>query len=700
MKIYYSPYFNGHSYIDFESRKKSQGGLLGETLESTEGLLSRLELQCGLSYPDTNEEKRIEEYYDVLEKSIKESDPFFNSIQNDNKDKQRYYVTTELLRWRDTLIMAGWNKKDPLAGKLSVIAAAEANVSADGEITKGSADRWLALLRCNRIKALKDRVAIEVWCPKKIIPSLVQQVVAMMDGDSYYMCEDMLSMDPVQVKDCKVINFNEQYEAYQWLGCRVPEEGQVVVCDDSARLDSVLRSMAKPVVSGDANIGCHHVINDVRSMLDIPKSLIWIDCNGGYRFHYPYDFLSDDEAKALAVPTETEMIEAVNRHYVSQLNKIADVTLVSATYDKSQLLSQHPMVANVLHKKGSSVTVQQEKVAISQKEAGNEVRFERHLKYEVGKNVEVKHARMSASALDALIQLPFNHIVEKELGLYEPYDGTDIVTMKGIVAHKVVELMVADGNGIVLSEIGEYLERALDDKDSIDQSIGRCILRQDENRFELDDLRMTLASSLAALEGIIAVNDLEIVGSEVAIPDDANAKGTVDAKVFGPSVAFIDMVLKKRGSEDYYLFDFKYSTSKRHRDKLAANKSVQFAFYKELFTNFYEGGGKKVAGYGYFLFPMSTLYVPNTEDNGGLSGANIEFVDVDTETVGDTLAAMQKSFEYRKKQFAKGIIEEGEEMTVDSDYKSQAGIFPLNNDRDIKDAPYTPNHIVLKNQIR
>jgi len=706
MKIHYSPYFNGHAYIDYNSRNN---GMLGECVESTSGLLARLELICGLSYPESDSEEQLRRlaYYEALNAAAKETGIMVKSVANDAPEtdpRRNLRVTTELLSWRDSLILAGWDRKEQLPeGKLRLLQMAEQQLEQHSLVYRGVADRWLDL---EEKLPLLQQAGIEIvcYCPKGLIPARIAQLIDNLKGE--WRCEYQ-QQEILQKEHCQVYEFEERYQAFEWLAVQPRVEGQLVVCADGERLDHVLRRFGVPIASGEKTQEmCHLVADDVRCRLDVPESLIWLDCNGDYGYRYPYGFLSLEERKALPydILSEQTALGLVDQHIVHLLNEIkGNVVLVSSKADRGELLTEHPMVAALLYvgdeeKRLKKITPE---IEVKKQAEEPEKRFESHIAYQLPKDKSmeeplpqsavIKQSTMSYSTLDTLINHPFDFVMERQADLKEPYHDTDLRTERGNVAHRVVQLMV-DNGGITLDTFDNYLQEALKDKGDL--------LLQPENAFELEEFTFILHNSIGVLEGIIKEQKLTVVASEYRVPELASNEERTYVKfdVFGQSSAELDLLLKNEKGE-YVIFDFKYSTSrKRYIGILETNKSVQFEFYKEIFSRHSKKYQGQVKAYGYYLFPLCTLFVP---EGSPLKGNNIEEVSLGKEALTDPFVRMEKSYKFRMEQLEKGLIEEAEHMSTDDiPYCQETELFPLKSDKNLKLGPYAPCHVVLKNQIR
>ena len=103
MKIHYSPHFDGEHYIDFQGRGNL---LIDELVVGDFGLLSQLELRSGMACECLSESERQAGYYNAV-KAVIESRP--DNPITDSFKADEYGVASELLRWRDELIAAGWH---------------------------------------------------------------------------------------------------------------------------------------------------------------------------------------------------------------------------------------------------------------------------------------------------------------------------------------------------------------------------------------------------------------------------------------------------------------------------------------------------------------------------------------------------------------------------------------------------------------
>lgn len=691
MKIHYSPYFNGKAYVGQD--------LLGECVLETAGLLDRLELLCGLTQDDVADEERVSAYLDALLQTDS-TGSLYPSLCIDAQERESHpqdpdlKVTVELLRWRDQLILAGWDRVAPLPeGKLQTLAQAEACLPAQSVVRRGRADRWLTL--ADQLPKLRQAgLDIVVHCPRVLLPLRVASLIEALSGVGAFVSEPG-PKEPLRSDGRQVFFVDEPYQAYEWLALQTPQPDTVVVCGQGQRLDAVLRSLAQPEAGETPRVGSHRVVSDLRCQLQAPKRLIWLDCQGGYGLHYAYDFLNATERLHFpSLPSEEQMLQAVHAQLVRLLNQPDEVCLIAARREVGQPLTEHPMVAALTHARENRIQAQELAVGLPmQASPQTELRFQAQATYQLSRGLDhCQDKVMSFSTLDQLIQYPFNYAVESVAKLYEPKQPDHLSRVKGNVAHYIVELMINQDHSINLSRYDELAQTALEFK-------GRDLLKP-ENHFELEEFHLTMRESLQVLHQIITDQHLTPIEDEYKI----GWEEAVQLPVFGDSKASIDLLLRDDRDGKYVIFDFKYSThGDTYTDLLALNHSQQFAFYKEIFDR------GEVKAMGYYLFPLHTLFVPEgAMGSDHLSGDNIESVSLGDDALPDLLDSMHRSYETRIAQLRQGCIEEAEGMPLaDLDYSRQIAqgelLVPLEhayNDKKKKGTPYAQTHLVLKNQIR
>jgi len=662
MKIHYSPYFNGKAYIDYS--KHELGGLLGESVDNTIGLLNRLELIAGLSYPEeVDEEKRAEEYYKALEQVIKPSSLLYRSFEVDRRNLEtelKYKVTSELLSWRDTLILAGWDKTSDLPkGKLIDIQNAEKAIPADSAISLGEADRWMQI--GDFIETIKaSGVEISVHCPKILIPNRILAIIDQLNPE--YLCE--YGDTEIDTSHCEVRSFKEVTDAMDWLATQKPKAGQIVVSRDNLRIDATLNAFSVPTAAENPAVDSHHIVSDIRDIIDTPEEIIWLNCNGDYGLRYPYSFMSKEEITAFGeIPAYASMIDAVHNHIATIINSVKKVTICTSGKDCGRVLTEHPVTSTLLHAKEESKRIKSTptEAEVAEKEQ-MQISFAQQCKatYNLdGQRANVSAPNISYSSLEKLLFQPFDFVVNYEANLWEPREE-NLSTLIGKVVHKTFELMFNKNPELELDDLDEMFEEAVRQEGHE--------LRLPENRLLLDEIRDVLSFSVPTFKEIMEINNLTFIASEYKI------EGMLDE--FGKSKAFIDLILKNEDG-NYVIIDFKYSESDFYAKKFITNESVQFTIYKEMLEKI--AGMGQVEIVGYYMVPLGELYIPSVSLSGNLlEGENVFSYEKNEDAYPNYLDEMHKMYRETMGRIETGIID----------------IDPHN-----KKSPFLSN-IVLKNMIR
>ncbi len=424
-----------------------------------------------------------------------------------------------------------------------------------------------------------------------------------------------------------------------------------------------------------AEAGSMNVINDIRSMVKPAKTLIWLDCQQEDTESDPYDFLSEEEREYLGehnavIPTFALHLEYARFEKIYKLNQAVQVILVKSSYDGTSRLGEHSLVAEASYlsrKKLPKVNPEELFPMMEiQKETSSIDIYHPELSYEIG-NFNYTGRKESNTSIDILINFPFNYVMDYVALLPSPDENQlkNTYTTTGLVAHHFFQHVIEDSHRdysemrrLTNDEFDKRLETAID--------VTGLILRLDENATALNSFRSHLKESMLALIDIMEIEKLTPEGCEIGFPEKKEDVVKLDTiQDFG---ARIDLLLKNE-SDQYVIFDFKWSYGKQFEEKLQDDLSIQLDLYKQAVTKTYTD--KKVAGVGYYLMPKKQLI---TTDFDEIPNKNlIKKIDKPGSKVKlkDKIA---HSFNYRMDEIRRGHIEEAEMMDifdVDCYYKHQ-----------------------------
>ena len=240
-KIIFSPFYDQATY------SRSSGSVVcGDRVVGIRSLLSELELRAGMTHSDVSSFDRLIAYYRAVRKVLSDKcgrKPFYA----DSFEKDDLSVTGELLRWRDALVMSGWNGSvsDPssaLAYKFNDLAQVEKYFSA-----KGSADRWHDLLSESGYLA---GTHIDVCVPRESLDRVIIDVLEKSGATMSFV--DTVEGSRLNLKaSLSVLQVRNRVDAYRYAAGITPEDGLLISNADNKALNDVFRAHDLPLASAD-----------------------------------------------------------------------------------------------------------------------------------------------------------------------------------------------------------------------------------------------------------------------------------------------------------------------------------------------------------------------------------------------------------------------------------------------------------------
>ena len=256
LKLIFSPYYDGNCYSGNPDKNQC---VLGTKYLGPLGLLDELELRSGLSRGVTTPMQRAIAYCNAIQKvldSKPSSKPFYQqSFENDPLG-----VAQQLLRWRDALCMAGWDKNTELPNTLSAdgkkrledLQASEAHF---GNI--GIGERWHQLLNADLDALLPKDLEIEVDMKMDLLPPVIRK--ALEKTKRAKESETVANVGSKTLSDFAdkftLCQFPEQNDAYQWAATQTEFTPNVYVNEDNFTFNQVLKSVGKPLVDASVEGG-------------------------------------------------------------------------------------------------------------------------------------------------------------------------------------------------------------------------------------------------------------------------------------------------------------------------------------------------------------------------------------------------------------------------------------------------------------
>lgn len=256
LKLIFSPYYDGSCYAGNPAKQQC---VLGTKYVGPLGLLDELELRAGLSRGETSPMMRAIAYCNAIHTVLDNkpsSEPFYQqSFKNDPLG-----VAQQLLRWRDALCLAGWDKKTTLPNGLSAdgkkrledLQAVEAHFD-----SIGIGERWHQLLNANLDALLPEDLEIEVDMKMDLLPPVIRKVLKKTNRATESEVVTNLGSKTLSNFAGKftLYQFPEQNDAYQWASLQTEFTPEVYVNEDNFTFNQVLKSVGKPLVDASVEGG-------------------------------------------------------------------------------------------------------------------------------------------------------------------------------------------------------------------------------------------------------------------------------------------------------------------------------------------------------------------------------------------------------------------------------------------------------------
>lgn len=445
-----------------------------------------------------------------------------------------------------------------------------------------------------------------------------------------------------------------------------------------------------------SEVGAMKVAPGVDAVTAPVESAIWMDPVPS-RTPYPYAFLSDADVerlqKVMDIPDRRTLLLQSRESLNASLSNVGKLTLVLCDKVGTETPAKHQVLVesvNAAKAKGEIPYAEMDETSLEY----DKLRSPRtqQLQHEFGEGFfeGFFNETLSPSALEKLLERPFDYVMTYMMGLWEESSSNESATL-GNVAHHVFESIYDKAKDIDGICTADQFENVFDRYyDSIfDEAVRHCglILTQPENALTCKSLKSRLKKySIPAYIKVMENNALSIVGSEVDITGTIRCEGhTTNLNL----KARIDLLLKDKDS-NYVIFDLKHASNKTSRDKrvdqIKKGKDYQLLMYRALVEEKVARGEKVVRGenvpgnvsaVGFFMLTTSELLT-------AYSFKGVEKIEPEL-TYTQALRALFTAYEDVMAKLKEGIIKEGEGMV---------GIDDNGNAKRVPDNSYGENQIL------
>lgn len=292
LKLIYNPYYDGNCYAGNPAKNKC---VIGTKYVGSLGLLDELELRAGLSRGETSPMQRAIAYCNAIRDALANNpdpEPFYKqSFENDPLG-----VAQQLLRWRDALCMAGWDKETNIPDTLSEDGKKrlkDLQAVEDYFDSIGIGERCHQLLSVDLDALLPKDLEIEVDMKMDLLPPVIRQVLDKTKRAKT--SDEVVNLEGKTLCDFAskfiLYQFPEQNDAYQWAATQTEITPDVYINEDNFTLNQVLKSVGKPLVDASVNDGATELSQLLKLGISLFRSPVNFDNLNSYLsiFRHPID---------------------------------------------------------------------------------------------------------------------------------------------------------------------------------------------------------------------------------------------------------------------------------------------------------------------------------------------------------------------------------------------------------------------------
>ena len=242
MTIVYSPYYDGEVFLGDAPEA------MGTIYCGTMGLMDFLQQRAGIHYNIKPDVEREADYLNAMNIFLTDEERSRNVFFKEAAEVDPLGVACKLLKWRDALIMAGWNLTctDAKCKKLMALVEIEENFH-----SSGIADCWRQL--CEEYESrdvLQGMVGkVRFDCTRSDIPEIIKRTLYAIFSRKEVTFESNCCQQDLDVSKIKLLEFHDVNDAYEWIAQvdKLPKE-TVIVNRDNIRLNHTLYTWNKPMV--------------------------------------------------------------------------------------------------------------------------------------------------------------------------------------------------------------------------------------------------------------------------------------------------------------------------------------------------------------------------------------------------------------------------------------------------------------------
>lgn len=242
MTIVYSPHYDGEVFLGDAPEA------MGTIYCGTMGLMDFLQQRAGIHNNIKPDVEREADYLNAMNTFLADEERSRNVFFKEAAKVDPLGVACKLLKWRDALIMAGWDMtcSDDRCKKLMALVEIEREFH-----SSGIADCWHQLCKeyCRRdvLQGMVGKIRFD--CVRLDLPFLIQKTLSAIFHRKEVTFESNCCQQDLDVSKNKLLEFHDVNDAYEWIAQvdKLPED-TVIVNRDNIRLNHTLYTWNKPMV--------------------------------------------------------------------------------------------------------------------------------------------------------------------------------------------------------------------------------------------------------------------------------------------------------------------------------------------------------------------------------------------------------------------------------------------------------------------
>ena len=241
LTLCFNPAYDGGTYLTDPAGGTAS---FGSKTVGTLGLLEELELRLGLTAQEKGAHELLPVYHNAAIAAT-EKDP--SLIFRESLELAPLKTASELLAWRDELVLSGWTKDAPVpesltAGGRKILSAIAAVERALPPSFRTLADRWTAILRALREGAAPEGLHVELTVREEHLHPLYREILRCLRDKGVSVKDTAGDGTP----ETEYKHFHDSADACWWAASKAGSG--LIICSDTHTLDAAMTGLGRQPV--------------------------------------------------------------------------------------------------------------------------------------------------------------------------------------------------------------------------------------------------------------------------------------------------------------------------------------------------------------------------------------------------------------------------------------------------------------------